>query len=164
MATGVTDAWRRHWAYCTPIMHPSAYAGVIQSTALENLMLYKKQTPKSVEHAFEDLQDAVKAHGFGVLHTYDFQKTLADKGFPLTNGCIVMDVCNPKQASEVLAMDMSLNMALPCRLSIYEEDGSTWIGMVPPTDQLSLISDDARVAEAARGVEAAMKAMIEEAV
>ena len=126
-------------------------------------MIYKKQTSKSVAQAFEAMQAAVKAHGFGVLHTYDFKQTLADKGFPLANGCIVMEVCNPKQASEVLAMDMALNMALPCRVSIYEQDGSTWIGMVPPTEQLSLISGDERIAEAARGVEAAMKAMINEA-
>ncbi|MEW5835556.1 MAG: DUF302 domain-containing protein [Pseudomonadota bacterium] len=126
-------------------------------------MIYKKQTSKSVAAAFEAMQAAVKAHGFGVLHTYDFKQTLADKGFPLANGCIVMEVCNPKQASEVLAMDMALNMALPCRVSIYEQDGSTWIGMVPPTEQLSLISGDERIAEAARGVEAAMKGMIDEA-
>ncbi len=126
-------------------------------------MIYKKQSSKSVSAAFEAMQAAVKAHGFGVLHTYDFKQTLADKGFPLANGCIVMEVCNPKQASEVLAMDMALNMALPCRVSIYEQDGSTWIGMVPPTEQLSLISGDERIAEAARGVEAAMKEMIDEA-
>ncbi|AND67713.1 hypothetical protein ATSB10_02590 [Dyella thiooxydans] len=126
-------------------------------------MIYKKQTAKSVTTAFEAMQAAVKAHGFGVLHTYDFKQTLADKGFPLAHGCIVMEVCNPKQASEVLAMDMALNMALPCRVSIYEQDGTTWIGMVPPTEQLSLISGDERIAEAARGVEAAMKEMIDEA-
>lgn len=126
-------------------------------------MIYKKQTGKSVAAAFETMQAAVKAHGFGVLHTYDFKQTLADKGFALTNGCIVMEVCNPKQASEVLAVDMTLNMALPCRVSVYEQDGATWIGMVPPTEQLSLISGDERIAEAARGVEAAMKEMIDEA-
>jgi hypothetical protein len=36
--------------------------------------------------------------------------------------------------------------------------------MVPPTDQLALISSDARIAEAARGVEAMMKAIIDDAV
>ena len=126
-------------------------------------MIYKKQTSKPLAQAVEAMQAAVKAHGFGVLHTYDFKQTLADKGFALANGCIVMEVCNPKQASEVLAMDMMLNVALPCRLSIYEQDGATWISMVPPTDQLALISSDARLAEAARRVEATMKAIIDEA-
>lgn len=127
-------------------------------------MLYKKETPKSVEHAFEDLQAAVKVHGFGMLHYYDFRKTLADKGFELSNGCLVMEVCNPRQAAEVLAKDMSLNMALPCRISIYEDHGKTWIGMVPPTAQLAMISDNPEVAEAAQTVESAMKAMIEAAI
>ena len=127
-------------------------------------MIYKKQTSKPLVQAVEAMQAAVKAHGFGVLHTYDFKQTLADKGFPLANGCIVMEMCNPKQASEVLAMDMTLNMALPCRVSVYEQDGATWIGMVPPTDQLSLISRDPLIAEAARGVEATMKAIIDAAV
>ncbi len=83
-------------------------------------MIYKKPTTKSVDRAFEDVQAALKAAGFGVLHCYDFRKTLADKGFDLPNACLVLEVCNPRQAAEVLAIDMSLNMALPCRLSIYE--------------------------------------------
>lgn len=127
-------------------------------------MIYKKQTSKPLTQAVEAMQAAVKAHGFGVLHTYDFKQTLADKGFALANGCIVMEVCNPKQASEVLAMDMTLNMALPCRVSVYEQDGATWIGMVPPTDQLALVSRDPLIAEAARRVEATMKAIIDAAV
>lgn len=126
-------------------------------------MLYKKQTMKSVDRAFEDLQASVKGHGFGMLHYYDFRKTLADKGFDLPNECLVLEVCNPRQAAEVLAMDMSVNMALPCRVSIFEEHGKTYIGMVPPTDQLSLVSEDVRIAEAAREVERTMKAIIDSA-
>lgn len=126
-------------------------------------MLYKKLTTKSVDRAFEDVQAALKEGGFGMLHHYDFRKTLADKGFELPNECLVLEVCNPRQAAAVLAMDMSLNMALPCRLSIYEEHGKTFIGMVPPTEQLSLISDNTKVAEAAREVELALKQIIDTA-
>ena len=126
-------------------------------------MLYKKQTTKSVDRAFEDVQAALKAGGFGMLHYYDFRKTLADKGFDLPNECLVLEVCNPRQAAGVLAIDMSLNLALPCRLSIYEEHGSTVIGMVPPTEQLALISTDERIAHAAGEVEHALKEIIDAA-
>lgn len=126
-------------------------------------MLYKKLTMKSVDRALEDVQAALKAGGFGMLHYYDFRKTLADKGFDLPNECLVLEVCNPRQAAAVLAIDMSLNMALPCRLSIYEEHGHTCIGMVPPTAQLSLISSNAQVAEAAQEVELALKQIIDAA-
>ena len=41
--------------------------------------------------------------------------------------CRVLEVCNPRQAAAVLSSDMRLNMALPCRLSVYTESGVTKI-------------------------------------
>jgi len=127
-------------------------------------MLYRKQTEKSVDQVFEDLESAARAHGFGVLHHYDFKQTLEGKGFPLANECRVLEVCNPKQASEVLAVDMALNMALPCRISIYQDDGKTIVGMIPPTAVLKLVSDDPRIAPAAKLVEETMEKIIESAL
>lgn len=124
-------------------------------------MLYTKQTTKSVARAFEDLQAALKEHQFGLLHHYDFRETLRGKGFDLPHACLVLEVCNPGQAAAVLDVDMSLNMALPCRISIYEDQGKTWIGMVPPTEQLKLISDDPRIREAAGEVEQALRSVID---
>ena len=126
-------------------------------------MLYTRETSKSVERAFEDVQAAVKHHGFGMLHYYDFRKTLHEKGFELAQACLVLEVCNPAQAAEVLGRDMRLNMVLPCRLSIYEDGGKTFIGMLPPTALLALISTDAAIAEAASGVEKTMQQIIDAA-
>ena len=127
-------------------------------------MLFRRQTEKTVDQVFQDLEAAAKAHGFGVLHHYDFKQTLESKGFPLANECRVLEVCNPQQASEVLAVDMALNMALPCRISIYEDAGKTIVGMIPPTAVLKLVSDDPRIAPAARAVEETMEKIIESAL
>lgn len=127
-------------------------------------MLYTKETLKSVDRAFADLEASIKQHGFGMLHSYDFRKTLAEKGFGIADECRVLEVCNPKQASEVLGVDMSLNMALPCRISIYQDHGKTIIGMVPPTALLALISTDPSIAAAAQQVERTMQAIIDDAV
>lgn len=127
-------------------------------------MLYRKETRKSVDQVFADIEAASKAHGFGVLHHYDFKQTLESKGFPLANECRVMEICNPGQASDVLAVDMALNMALPCRISIYEDGGKTIVGMIPPTAVLKLVSDDPRIEPAAREVEEAMEKIIEASI
>ncbi|HSM11178.1 MAG TPA: DUF302 domain-containing protein [Lysobacter sp.] len=127
-------------------------------------MLYRKQTQKSVDQVFADIEAAAREHGFGLLHHYDFKQTLESKGFPLANECRVMEVCNPEQASEVLGVDMALNMALPCRISIYQDGGKTIVGMIPPTDVLKLVSDDPRIEPAARQVEAAMEKIIDSAL
>jgi len=94
------------------------------------------ESSKSVEQATADLQEAVKKHGFGVLHIYDLKATLKEKGAPIENECRVLEVCNPQQAQKVLASDMSMNMALPCRVSVYEQDGRTRIGLLSPKEML----------------------------
>lgn len=127
-------------------------------------MLYRKQTDKPVDQVFQDLEAAAKEQGFGVLHHYDFKQTLESKGFELANECRVLEICNPKQASEVLAVDMTLNMALPCRISIYQDGGKTFVGMIPPTAVLKLVSDDSRIEPAARLVEQAMEKIIDSAL
>lgn len=127
-------------------------------------MLYIKETKKSVDQAFQDLEASIKQHGFGLLHHYDFKQTLKEKGFDLPNECRVLEVCNPKQACEVLRMDMAVNMALPCRISIYQEKGKTFIGMIPPAAVLGLISNSNELKEAAEGVERSTREIINDAV
>ena len=121
------------------------------------------ESSKSVEQATADLQEAVKKHGFGVLHIYDLKATLKEKGAPIENECRVLEVCNPQQAQKVLSSDMSMNMALPCRVSVYEQDGRTRIGLLSPKEMLGLLSDQPELADVAAEVEAAMQRMIEDA-
>jgi uncharacterized protein (DUF302 family) len=124
---------------------------------------YIVDSDKSVDQAARDLEAAVKRHGFGVLHVYDLKQTLESKGVDLPSECRILEVCNPKQAAAVLAMDMALNMALPCRVSVYSENGHTKIGMLKPTRLLPLLSDAAELEDVAQSVEAAVTAMIDDA-
>lgn len=128
-----------------------------------NFMLQITESSKSVDQATADLQETVKKHGFGVLHIYDLKATLKEKGAPIENDCRVLEVCNPQQAQKVLSSDMSMNIALPCRVSVYEQDGRTWIGLLSPKAMLGLMSDRPELKEVAAEVEAAMQRMIEDA-
>ena len=126
-------------------------------------MKYVVTSSKSVQQASVDLETAVKQHGFGVLHTYDLKQTLASKGVELPHECRILEVCNPRQAARVLSADMSMNMALPCRISVYEEGGQTRIGMVRPTALLAGLSESPSLREVAEEVEQATIRMIEDA-
>lgn len=119
---------------------------------------------KSVDQAFRDLEVSIEQHGFGLLHHYDFKQTLRGKGFDLPNECRVLEVCNPKQACEVLHMDMAINMALPCRISIYEDKSKTFIGMIPPTALLAMVSGSSELRQAAESVEQTTRRIIDDAV
>lgn len=126
-------------------------------------MKFTVDSSKSVDQATKDLQDAVVRNGFGVLHTYDFKQTLKEKGAPIDSECRILEVCSPQKAREVLSEDMSMNMALPCRVSVYADDGRTKIGLLSPKGILAMLSDSPQLAALADDVEAAIKKMIDEA-
>lgn len=124
---------------------------------------YIAETSKTPEQAVADLEASVKEHGYGVLHTYDLQQTLASKGFDLPNACRILEVCNPGQAAAVLLADMGMNIALPCRISVYQDGGKTWIGMVRPSALLTSLSVSDKLRTIAGQVEKDTIAIIESA-
>ncbi|MDI1270009.1 MAG: DUF302 domain-containing protein [Hydrogenophaga sp.] len=126
-------------------------------------MYYIVETEKSFTQASTDLDSAVKRLGFGVLHVHDLGATLRSKGIAFDEECKVFEVCNPAQAAKVLATDMRLNMALPCRISVFTEKGTTKIGLIKPVQMLSALSQDAALVEVAKEVEEKTIQMVDEA-
>lgn len=126
-------------------------------------MYYLVETGKSFEQAAADLEAAVSRLGFGVLHVHDLGTTLRSKGIAFEEQCKVFEVCNPKQAAKVLSTDMRLNMALPCRISVFTEKGKTKIGLIKPVQMLSALSKDAALVQVANEVEAKTIQMVDEA-
>lgn len=126
-------------------------------------MYYIVDSNKSFDQAATALDAAVKNNKFGVLHVHDIAATLRGKGFEFAEECKVFEVCNPGQASKVMAVDLRLNMALPCRISVYTEKGKTRIGMIEPAKMLAMLSNDATLASIANEVEASIIKMIDEA-
>ena len=126
-------------------------------------MYYIIECEKSFKQASADLESAVKEHGFGVLHIHDLGNTLRSKGVAFDEDCKVFEVCNPGQAAKVLATDMRLNMALPCRISVYTENGKTKIGLIKPKKMLSSLSQDAALVQVAEEVEEKTIQMVDDA-
>jgi len=126
-------------------------------------MYYIVESEKSFNQAAADLESAVMRHGFGVLHVHDLGATLRSKGIAFDEECKVFEVCNPGQAAKVLAIDMRLNMALPCRISVFTEKGKTKIGLIKPEQMLAALSQDAALVQIAKEVEIKTMQMVDEA-
>ncbi len=126
-------------------------------------MYYIVETGKSFDKATADLDAAVKRNGFGVLHVHDLGATLRSKGIAFEEQCKVFEVCNPVQAAKVLSADMRLNMALPCRISVFTDKGKTMIGLIKPAQMLTLLSQDAALAQVSEDVENKTIQMVDEA-
>ena len=126
-------------------------------------MFYIVETAKSFEKAVTGLETAVIGHGFGVLHIHDLGTTLRSKGIAFDEQCKVFEVCNPGQAAKVLSTDMRLNMALPCRISVFTDKTKTKIGLIRPVQMLSALSQDETLVQTAKEVEEKIIQMIDEA-
>ncbi len=127
-------------------------------------MKYIRKTDKSIEQASTDLETAVVAHGFGVLHIHNLKETMHKKGVEFNEDCRIFEVCNPHKAKTVLEADMSMNMALPCRISVYSEDGQNYIGMILPAALLGMLSDNDALKDVAAEVEELSIQMIQDAI
>ena len=56
-----------------------------------------------------------------------------------------------------------LNMALPCRISVFTERGKTKIGLIKPAQMLASLSQDDALAKVALEVEAKTIQMVDDA-
>jgi uncharacterized protein (DUF302 family) len=126
-------------------------------------MYYIVETEKSFNQASKDLESAIVIHGFGVLHVHDLGATLRGKGIAFDEECKIFEVCNPVQAAKVLATDMRLNMALPCRISVFTEKGKTKIGLIRPVQMLAALSQDAALIQVAKEVQEKIIRMADDA-
>ena len=101
-------------------------------------MLVKLFTDKTVGEAAAALQAAVQANHFGVMQVHNLKETMTKKGVEFGHECLIFEVCQPQQAKKVLDQDMSISIALPCRISIYQEGGKTILATLKPTALLAM--------------------------
>ncbi len=103
--------------------------------------LYIQDSHLSIDEVIEKIKEAVPNNKFGILHSYDIKQTLENKGYELAEKCHVFEICNPKVAKDILDKDMSLATVLPCRISVYTQDGVTKVGLALPSKHISQLSD-----------------------
>jgi uncharacterized protein (DUF302 family) len=125
-------------------------------------MIYVKETNGPIESVVERLEQASTANQFGVLGIHNLKEKMGAKGVDFACECRVMEVCNPHKAKEVLEENMSISTALPCRISIYEEDGKVKVATIRPTMLLNLF-DSPELQTVAREVEDTLVRIIDAA-
>lgn len=125
-------------------------------------MLIKLSTDKPVPETAAALQDAIVANQFGVLHVHNISETMAKKGVAFDRECLIVEFCNPLHAKKMLEHDMSIATMLPCRISIYQENGRTTLASLKPTMLLPMFNAP-QLADVARQVEEAIVKIMTEA-
>ena len=103
----------------------------------------------------------VPKHKFGIIGSIDFKAKLQEKGIDFGKKCIVYEVCNPQIANKMLMMDLSISTMLPCRISVYEEEGKIKLATTLPASIVQMFPKLENVPDV-KVVEDALKTILDE--
>ncbi len=92
---------------------------------------YIVATAKPFDEAVQAVEQAAGRHGFRVLHTHDVAATLAEKGFH-RDPIKIVEICNARLASEILEKDVRTSLMLPCPITVYVQQGKTFMATLLP--------------------------------
>ena len=118
-------------------------------------------TRKGFDEAVRAVEEKSAEKGFRVLHTHDVAATLAEKGFP-REPLKIIEICNARYASEALKRDVKVSLMLPCPVSVYTEQGKTFISTLLPSTIVDFFPN-AGMESIAQAVEKTVVEIVEEA-
>ena len=103
-------------------------------------MMYtiKKQFNTTFEDTENNVINALKQEGFGVLTEIDVQSTLKQKLNISYKKYKILGVCNPTLAYKALTAEQEIGAFLPCNVLIYEHKGKINVSILKPTSALGL--------------------------
>ncbi len=93
-------------------------------------MIYTVTANRPIDTIKEEMETKEKEEKFGVLNIYEFKKILETKGFPIEKDITVYELCNPAGAQQALSQLPEISVYLPCRISLYEENGKTTLATI----------------------------------
>jgi uncharacterized protein (DUF302 family) len=125
-------------------------------------MLYVREAKGSVADVQRRLEEATRANKFGVMGVIDIKAKMNEKGVDFAPQCVIVEVCNPVQAKKVLEVNPAVSTALPCRISIFEENGKVKVATLKPTEMMALFGNP-ELAPVAKSVEETIVRIIDAA-
>ena len=96
------------------------------------------------DQAIEDVTEALKVEGFGVLTQIDVKETLKKKIDVDFKKYRILGACNPHFAHKALSNEDKIGVFLPCNVVVEEHDnGEVEVSAVDPIASMSSVQNDA---------------------
>lgn len=125
-------------------------------------MLINIESNKDFEQVVQAVQEKSKEKGFGVMSVHEVHKILESKGMPINYKCTIVEICQSKVANTLFSKRAEISTAMPCRISVYEQNGKVVLSTIAPTELLNMYNTE-EFEELAKEIEDTIKTIMEEA-
>ncbi len=126
-----------------------------------NFYFSKKVTNQNFEEAIENVTEALKVEGFGILTLIDVKETFKKKLDIDFKKYIILGACNPSFAHKALLHEDKIGVFLPCNIVIEEhENGEVEVSAVDPVASLSPVINE-NIESIASEIQQKLKSIIE---
>ncbi|MBW6469834.1 MAG: DUF302 domain-containing protein [Methanosarcinaceae archaeon] len=124
------------------------------------MYVYKRSVPLGYSDAIVKVKEELKKEGFGVLTEIDVKKTLKERINVDFDDYVIMGACNPKFAYEALTAERDIGVLLPCNVTVFTQNGKTYVSTILPTVQLGKV-ENPELIPIAKQVEEKLKRMVD---
>ena len=113
------------------------------------------------DEAIEQVAEALKKNGFGILSTIDVKTTLKNKIDVDFRPYTILGACNPQFAYQALQTEDKIGTMLPCNVVVQQtDDGRVEVSAVDPVASMQAIENPA-LGDIAQEVQGLLKATID---
>lgn len=117
---------------------------------------FTKELDIPFETVVEQVREALKKEGFGILTEIDVREKMKEKLGVDMNKYIILGACNPPNAYKAILAEENIGLMLPCNVIVYKKGRKTVLSVVRPTIAMQMI-DNMELQEAAEAVEEQLK-------
>ncbi|MHB0939498.1 MAG: DUF302 domain-containing protein [Armatimonadota bacterium] len=114
----------------------------------------KTVVPGTMDSVKEQVVQALKAQGFGVLTEIDVRATLQAKIGKEIEPYLILGACNPVLAYASLETERDIGLLLPCNVVLRELDGEIEVGIIDPEAMFSVLDEKSKAQLAPNAMEA----------
>lgn len=125
-------------------------------------ILYRLESNKPFDTVVANIESRVSENKFRVLAVHDVQQTLKEKGIdrdPLK----IVEICNASFANEALSKSINVALFMPCKYTIYPENGKTVVNLGRPS-MIAQMMPDSGLEDLAGQVEKQLIKIMEESI